>query len=147
MNDELIKMFLNLYSNPIFKDTFAESMLKMQKEGMDAARAFWIQQSQKEQLLSGITGITGVFDKMMDFYSDMGFVSRKKYDEALKENEKLKRENEFLKDTIQKLNLKVFEEGGKTMQEAWKDTVSKQMEFSKEITKNLFDLFKKDSSK
>ncbi|MCI4626743.1 MAG: hypothetical protein L3V56_12380 [Candidatus Magnetoovum sp. WYHC-5] len=144
MNDELLKAMLSLYNNPMFKEAFSDYMFKVQRDGVEAARRFWSQQPEKDRFF---TSTTDMFEKMMNFYSEMGFVSRKKYDDALKEIEELKKENAFLRDTMQKFNLKVFEDGGKSIQEAWKDTMNKQMELSKEITKSMFDLFKDISKK
>jgi regulator of replication initiation timing len=79
---------------------------------------------------------------MVDFYSGLGFISRKKYDEVVEENEKLKRENAFLKEVIQKMNLKVFEEGSRTFQEAWKTALDKQLSVSTELAKSFFELLK-----
>ncbi|KJR41034.1 hypothetical protein MCHI_003044 [Candidatus Magnetoovum chiemensis] len=139
MNSDYLKYFTDLYSNPLFKNAFTEFLLKMQKEGLDSARKFGDMSAKKDNLYGGYGDI---FEKMLDFYNEMGFVSRKKYDEVVKENEGLKKENAFLKDTLSKLNLRVFEEGGKNIQEAWKETVDKQIEASKEITKSFIDIFK-----
>lgn len=139
MNDDLLKNLMSLYSNPLFQQTFSNYFMKMQQEGVESARNYWRFIPEKNKFADSAPAL---FEQMIDFYSSMGFVSRKKYDELVKENEELKRENQFLKEMIQKLNLQVMTEGGVKMQEAWKSTMEKQMDMSKEITKSFFDFFK-----
>jgi regulator of replication initiation timing len=139
MYDDLFKNLISLYNNPLFQQTFSNYLMKMQQEGLESARKYWQFFPEKSKLADNAPIL---FEQMIDFYSNFGFVPRKKYDEVVKENEELRRENEFLKETIQKLNFKVMTEGGVKMQEAWKSTVEKQMDVSKEITKSFFDLFK-----
>jgi FtsZ-binding cell division protein ZapB len=79
---------------------------------------------------------------MVDFYIVLGFVPRSKYDEMLTENEKLKEENRFLRDTIRELQVNIFREGGEKVQQAWGTIIDKQLEMNKEIAKNFVELFK-----
>lgn len=139
MNDDLFKNLISLYNNPLFQQTFSNYLMKMQQEGLEAARKYWQFFPEKNRFADSTPAL---FDQMIDFYSNLGFVSHKKYDEVVKQNEELKKENDFLKETIQKLNFQVMTEGGVKMQEAWKSTMDKQMEVSKEIAKSFFDLFK-----
>ncbi|MEO5355938.1 MAG: hypothetical protein H7844_01405 [Nitrospirae bacterium YQR-1] len=139
MNENFIKDLMSLYSNPLFKGAFTDYLTKMQQEGLESARRYWMGASDKSALFSGGADI---FEKMVDFYSGLGFISRKKYDEALEENEKLKRENAFLKEVIQKMNLKVFEEGSRTFQETWKTALDKQLSVSTELAKSFFEMLK-----
>jgi methionine salvage enolase-phosphatase E1 len=144
VTDDFFKHLMDLFNNPLFKKTFSDYMTHVQQQGLEAAQKYWFSQI-KEQ--SSFSNLPTLFDNMVDFYSGMGFVSRKKYDEVVKENERLKKENAFLSDTIQKLNLRVMAEGGLKMQEAWKDTIDKQMDLSKEIAKNFFEIFKHHDKK
>jgi hypothetical protein len=130
---------MKLYANPIFKGFMNEYVSKMQHEGLDAAMKFWHLNPEKGGMFAGGPEF---IEKMTEFYTGMGFVTRKKYDDLAAENEDLKRQNEFLRDTIRQLNVKVFEEGGKNLQEAWKMTMDKQLEMSKDLAKNFFELFK-----
>ncbi|MBF0606850.1 MAG: hypothetical protein SFH39_18115 [Candidatus Magnetobacterium sp. LHC-1] len=140
MGDDFLKHLMGLYSSPTFKNAFSEFFMKMQEDGLDAAKKSWEVSLYK----SAVKGSgTDLFEKMIDFYSDMGFVSKKKHEAVLKENEDLKKENAFLKGIVQNMNVRVFEDGSKNIQETWKDTVEKQMELSKDIAKNFFDLFKR----
>jgi predicted solute-binding protein len=131
--------FLKLYSNPIFKSFMNEYVSRMQEDGLEAAKKFWNLNPEKGGMFAGAPEF---IEKMTEFYSGMGFVTRKKYDELASENDDLKRQNAFLRDTIRQLNIKVFEEGGKNLQEAWKTTMDKQLELSKDLAKNFFELFK-----
>ena len=139
MNDDLFRNLMSLYSNPLFQQIFSNYFMKMQQEGLEAARNYWRFIPEKNKFAHNAPDL---FEQMIDFYSNLGFVSRRKYDEVVKENEELRKENEFLKETIQKLNLQVMTEGGVKMQEAWKSTVEKQMDMSKEIAQSFFELFK-----
>ena len=144
MNEDILKNIIDLYNNPFFKSSFLEFFMKMQQEGIDSAKKFWDLNPKKNNLSANASDI---FENMISFYSNLGFIPKVKYDEVVKENEKLKKENEFLQNTIKELNLKVFTEGSTKIQEAWIETTNKQMEMAKEISKNFFDLFKQSEKK
>lgn len=144
MSEEFIKNILELYNNPLFKKGFTDFFMKAQQEGIEAARKFWDMNPEKDTLAENTTEI---FEQMTAFYSNLGFVPKTKYNAAVKENEELKKENEFLKNTIKEMNQKVFTEGSLKLQEAWKETIDKQMEMSKEIAKYFLDLFKQKEEK
>ncbi|MBF0538871.1 MAG: hypothetical protein HQL03_11550 [Nitrospirae bacterium] len=140
MGDDFLKHLMGLYSSQTFKDAFQAFFMKMQEDGLESAKKSWDVTLYKSAMKGGGTDL---FEKMIDFYSDLGFVSKKKHEAVLKENEELKKENAFLKGIVQNMNLRVFEDGSKNIQETWKETIEKQMELSKDIAKNFFDLFKK----
>lgn len=137
--EEMMKNILQLYSNPLFQKGFFDFFQKMQQEGIEAAKKFWNLSPEKNSLFPNTLEI---YEKLIDFYIVLGFVPKSKYEEVLKENEKLKYENLFLRDTIKQLQFKVFTEGGEKVQEVWKDIVDKQMELNKDIAKNFFELFR-----
>lgn len=139
LNDGMFKNIMELYNNPFFKKGFFDFFQKMQQEGIEAARKFWNVYPEKDILFPNAPDM---YEKIIDFYIVLGFVPKMKYDEALKENEKLKYENTFLRDTIKQLQLKIFTEGGEKAQEAWKAIIDKQMETNKEIVKNYYELFR-----
>ncbi|QWR78338.1 hypothetical protein [Candidatus Magnetomonas plexicatena] len=139
MNEHFIKDLMALYSNPIFKGAFTDYLVRMQQDGMESARKYWMGSSDKSALFGGGADI---FEKMVDFYSGLGFISRKKYDEVVEENDKLKKENAFLRDVLQKMNLKVFEEGSRNFQETWKAALDKQLSVSTELAKSFFEILK-----
>jgi regulator of replication initiation timing len=134
----MIKNMMDLFANPLFKKGFFDFFLKMQQEGIESAKKFWNATYDKNLFPNA----SDMFEKMVDFYIILGFVPRVKYDEILKENEKLRDENKFLRDTIKELQLTIFKEGGEKMQEAWGTIIDKQLEMNKEIAKNFFELFK-----
>lgn len=144
MTDDFTKNLMELFNNPMFKKTFNDYFSYAQKKGMEAAQEYWFSQLKEK---TPFEDLPALFEQMVEFYSGFGFVSKNKYDEVVKENERLRKENAFLKDTIKKLNLKVMAEGGLKMQEAWKDTIDKQMDLSKEIAKNFFEIFKHHDKK
>ncbi|MGD0887411.1 MAG: hypothetical protein ABSA46_21420 [Thermodesulfovibrionales bacterium] len=137
-NQDMIKNMMDLFANPLFKKGFFDFFLKMQQEGIESAKKFWNATYDKNLFPNA----SDMFEKMVDFYIILGFVPRVKYDEILKENEKLRDENKFLRDTIKELQLTIFKEGGEKMQEAWGTIIDKQLEMNKEIAKNFFELFK-----
>jgi regulator of replication initiation timing len=114
----------------------------MQQEGLEEARKFWERSPEKGNLSAHASEL---FEEMIAFYANLGFVPKSKFDELVKENAGLKKENEFLKKTIQELNIKVFEEGSAKVQDAWQNVIEKQMEINKEMAENFLDLFKKSS--
>ncbi len=138
-NEEIIKSMKEIYSSPLFKNAFSDFFQKMQKEGIEAARRFWNLSPEKDNLFPGASEL---FEKLVDFYIILGFVPKAKYDDVVKENEKLKHENIFLKDTIRQLQMNLFKEGGEKIQDVWKDVIDKQLEVNREIAREFFELFR-----
>jgi regulator of sigma D len=149
--EEFMKSLLDLYSSPLFKQGFPEFFLRVQQEGIEAAKQFWDISPLRRSLFPNTSKI---FEKMIDFYLNLGFVPFTRYEEVVKENKRLKNENkqlekqtQFLKDIIKDLNQKVFTEGGKAMQELWKTSIDKHIEMSREIAKGFLDIFTQSSGK
>jgi len=128
----------DLFSNPLFKRGFLEFYLKMQQEGIDAAKRFWSLSPEK----SIYPRAPEIFEKIIDFYIILGFVPSFKYEQALSENERLAEENRFLKETLKELQTVIFTAGGKSLQESWHAIIDKQFEMNKEIARNFFELFR-----
>lgn len=141
MNQDDINFLMKLYSNPSFQKSFGDFYTKAQVDGLEEAKKFWKLSPEKKAF---DFDTSKVFEQMLEFYSGMGVVSRGKYDEVTCENEKLKRENDVLKDTIKQMNVKVFTEEGKKIQDSWKEVVEKQMEANKEMSESFFNLFKSE---
>ncbi len=144
MNEEIIRRIIDLWNDPNYQKGFFDFFLRMQQEGLEAARAFWNQSAEKQKLHPQAADM---FEQMASFYAGLGFVPKQKYDAAVAENEKLKKENEALKRTMKELNLKVFSEGSAKVQEAWTTVMEKQMALSKEMAKGFIDLFKPPQDK
>ena len=138
-SQDIIKNMMDLFGNPLFKKGFSDFSLRMQQEGIEAARKFWSTYSEKDNLFPDAGEM---YERIMDFYIILGFVPRAKYDEALKETQKLKEENKFLRDTIRELQVSVFKEGGEKVQEAWGTIIDKQLEMNREAAKNFFELLR-----
>ncbi len=138
-NDDYKTKMNDLFTNPLFKIGFFDFFLKMQQEGIDAARKYWMAYSEKNGLFPNVLD---TYERMADFYIILGFVPRTKYDQVLSENKSLKDENKFLRDTIRELQINLFTEGGETAQQIWHKSIDKQLEVNKEIAKNFFELFR-----
>ena len=108
-NDECTTRMMGLFTNPLFKMGFFDFFLKMQQEGIEAARKFWGTYSERNNLFPDALEM---YERMIDFYIILGFVPRVKYDEILGENKSLKQENKFLRDTLRELQFNLFTEGG-----------------------------------
>ena len=138
-NEEMFKDMMSLLTNPLFKKNFFDFFLKMQQEGIEAAKKFWNLSLEKNMFYPNVPEL---YEKMVDFYITLGFVPRVKYDKVLRENEDLRQENKFLKDTIQEVQSSIFTEGGEKLQETWREIIDKQLDLNKEIAKNFFELVK-----
>lgn len=138
-NDECGMKMLDLFTNPLFKKGFFDFFLKMQQEGIEAARKFWGTYGDRNSLFPNAVEM---YERMADFYIILGFVPKAKYDEILSENKNLKEENSFLRDTIRELQLSLFTEGGEKVQQIWHGIIDKQLETNKEVAKNFFELFR-----
>ncbi len=138
-NEEMIKKMMDLFTNPLFKKGFFDFFLKMQQEGIDAARKYWIKYAQEN---SFFPGTMDMYERMADFYIILGLVPKIKHDQVLCENKSLNEENKFLRDTIRELQLNLFSEGGEAAQRIWHKSIDKQLEVNKEISKNFFELFR-----
>jgi hypothetical protein len=138
-NDDCTARMMGLFANPLFKMGFSDFFLKMQQEGIEAARKFWGTYSEKNNLFPDALDM---YERMIDFYIILGFVPRVKYDEILGENKSLKQENKFLRDTIRELQFNLFTQGGEKVQQIWQNSIDKQLEMNKEIAKNFFELFR-----
>ena len=137
-NQDIMKNMMDLFANPLFKMGFQEFFLKMQQEGIEAAKKFWsLSPYSKDFPFS-----QDMYERIVDFYIVLGFVPRVKYDEVLKENTSLKEENQLLRNMIKDLQFNVFKEGGERAQQLWHDVIDKQIETNNEITKNFFELFR-----
>jgi hypothetical protein len=144
VTEEFLKSLLDLYGSPFFKKGFLDFFLKAQQEGIEAAKKFWEISPAKQVLFPNISEI---FEKMIHFYTNFSFVPFTMYEEKIKENKKLVKENLFLKDAIKDLSQKIFTEGGKAMQESWNTNIEKHIEMSREIAKGFLDIFRQSGGK
>jgi hypothetical protein len=65
----------------------------VQQEGIKAAKQFWDISPLRQSLFPNVSDI---FEKMIDFYRNLGFVPFTSYEEVVKENKQLEEENQFL---------------------------------------------------
>jgi hypothetical protein len=133
------KNMMDLFTNTLFKVGFYEFFLKMQEEGIEAARKFWRPYAEKNNLFPNAGDL---YERMLDLYIILGFVPRAKYDNALRENKSLEEENKFLRDTIRELQLNLFSEGGEKIQQIWHGSIDKQIELNQGLAKNFFEVFR-----
>ena len=144
MNEQIVKMMMELYSDPDYQKGFMDFFFKMQQEGIEAARKFWAQGSARGKRNPQAPE---VFEEMISFYSSLGFVPKVKHDEVVEENRRLKEENESLRRTLSELNMKVFTEGGERVQKVWSEVVEKQMEIGGQMAQSIIDLLKPPGKK
>jgi hypothetical protein len=137
--EDMTKEMVDLFTNPLFKMGFFDFFLKMQQDGIEAARKFWENSAQKQSL---VPNATEMYERMIDFYIILGFVPRVKFDAMAKENKNLKEENKFLRDAMRELQLNLFKDGGEKAQQIWNDSIDKQLDLHKEIAKNFFEIFR-----
>ena len=144
MDQDVLKAIIKFYENPATRQGFLDFFYKAQQEGMAAARKLWETSAAGQGTAAAAPEL---FEQMAAFYSSLGFVPKQKFDAVVEENEELKKENDFLKKTLQEINFKVFQEGSSQVHEAWKDVVEKQMAVNKELAKGFLDLFNQSSDK
>ncbi len=139
LKDECNSEINDLFMNPLFKIGFFDFFVKMQQEGIEAARKYWMSYAQKNSLFPNVLD---TYERMADFYIILGFVPRSRYEQVVSENKSLKDENKFLRDAMKELQLNLFTEGGEAAQNIWHKSIDKQLEVNKEIAKNFFELFR-----
>ena len=140
MTEQQMRMMLEMYSNPMFKQGANEFLKIAQQQGIEAANKFWGISSESQ----AFPGIDKMMGRMSELYQTMGFVPQAKYDELVKENSTLKNENQMLKSTLGELQQKYMAEHGAKAQQAWQEIVDKQLDMSREVTKSFFDVLKQN---
>jgi len=132
--EEAIDYMEELFTKPLFKRGFLEFFSKMQQEGIEAATQFWNLYHDGDGL---VPRAPELFEKLIDFYIILGFVPRQRHERVLGENERLKGENKVLSDILGELYCSVHENGGKNMQEVWKEIMDRQSD----IHRDMADMF------
>ena len=135
MTEQQMQMMLEMLSNPMFKQGANEFIKIAQQQGLAEANKFWGISNETQPF----SGTEKIMEGMSKFYQNLGFVPQAKYDELVKENAKLKNENEVLRSTLGELQQKYMAEHGAKAQQAWGDIVGKQLEMSQSVTKSFFD--------
>lgn len=146
MTEQEMRMTMEMFTNPLFKQSAGEFIKIAQQQGMEAANKFWGISSGNPNI-SGFPTPEKIVAQMTEFYQSMGFVPQAKYDELAKECSKLKTENQTLRDTISKLQQSFAAENSAKAQQAWQEIVDKQLDMSREVTKSFFDVLKQSPSK
>jgi len=136
--DAQTKMMMDLLNNPLFQQGASEYFKLAQQQGIEAAKKFW----GTSATASAFPDAQQMFERMADFSSAMGFVPMGKFEGLQKENDKLRGENQLLRDTIRDLQQTFAAENGAKAQEAWQSVVDKQLEMSREVTKSFFEALK-----
>ena len=143
-SEEIYKSLFNLYDSFLFRKSFRDYFQKMQVDGIEAARKFWETYPYKDMFPPNTSNI---FERLIEFYADLGFVPRKQYDELLKESDKIQVINSFLRETFTQLMLKIYMENGERSREIWKSSLDRQLETNKAMAKNLSELFSPSGDK
>lgn len=145
MTEQQMRMMMEMFSNPLFKQSANEFIKIAQQQGLEAANKFWGISSANTNT-SPFPTPEKMFEQMGEFYQSLGFVPQAKYDELAKECSKLKTENQTLRDTISKLQQSFAAENSAKSQQAWQEIIDKQLDMSREVTKNFFDVIKQSPS-
>jgi len=143
MTEQQMRMMMEMFNTPLFKQGANEMLKAAQQQGMESVNKFWGVTTEKEIF----PGAEKMMERMTEFYQTMGFVPQARVDEIMKENTTLKNENQMLRDTIRDLQHRFMAENGAKAQQAWQEVVEKQLEMSREVTKNFFDVLKQPSAK
>lgn len=141
MTEQQMRMMIEMFSNPMFKQGANEFLKIAQQQGMEAANKFWGISSESQAFPS----MDKMMERMADFYQTLGFVPQAKYDELMKQYTSLKAENQLLTDSIRDLQQRFNAENSAKAQQAWQEVVDKQLEMSREVTKSFFDVLKQSS--
>jgi regulator of replication initiation timing len=141
MTEQQMRMMLEMFGNPMFKQGANEFLKIAQQQGLEAANKFWGISSESQ----AFPGMEKIMERMGEFYQTLGFVPQAKYEEVLKENAALKKENQMIRETIAELQQRYMAEHGAKAQQAWQDIVDKQLNMSREVTKSFFDVLKQSS--
>jgi hypothetical protein len=136
--DAQTKMMMDLLNNPLFQQGASEYFKLAQQQGMEAARKFW----GASPAANVFPDAQQMFERMADFSSALGFVPLVKYEQLQQELDKVKAENQLLRNTISDLQQSFNAENAMKAQQAWQEVVDKQLEMSREITQSFFDVLK-----
>lgn len=146
MTERQMRMMMEMFNNPLFKQSANEFIKIAQQQGMEAANKFWGISPSNTSTTSPFPTPEKMFEQMTEFYQSLGFVPQARYDELAKECSKLKTENQTLRDTITKLQQSFVAENSTKAQQAWQEIVDKQLDMSREVTQSFFDVLKQPSS-
>jgi len=137
MTPEQTKMMMDMFTDPLFRQGLGEFFIKMQQDGMEAAKKCW----GTTPYAASFPDAPQMMERMTDFYSALGFVPLAKYEALQKVADKLEAENRLLRNTIRELQQSFMAEGGAKAQQVWQDAIDKQLEMNREISKSFFDAF------
>lgn len=141
MTEQQIRMMMDMFANPMFKQGTEQFFKIAQQQGMEAAKKFWGGSFDNQSFPDA----EQMMERMADFQAAFGFVPLAKYEELSKENTNLKVENNLLRDTLRDLQQSFIAENSTKAQQAWQDIADKQLEMSREVTKGFFDVMKQQT--
>ena len=141
MTEQQIRMMIETFSNPMFKNGANEFLKIAQQQGMEAANKFWGISSQSQ----AFPDVDKMMGSMAEFYQSLGFVSQTKYDELMQQFASLKADNQLLGDSIRELQQRFIAENSAKAHQAWQEVVDKQLEMSRNVTRSFFDVLKQST--
>jgi len=141
MTEQQMRMMIEMFSNPMFKQVGNDFIKIAQQQGLEAANKFWGISSESQSF----PGAEKMMEHMAEFYQALGFVSQAKYEELMSQYASLKAENQMLRETVRELQQRFVAENSAKAQQAWQEVVDKQLEMSREVTKSFFDVLKQSS--
>ena len=142
MTEQQLRMMIETFSNPMFKNGANEFLKIAQQQGIDAANKFWGISSQSQ----AFPDVEKMMGSMAEFYQSLGFVSQTKYDELMQQFTSLKADNQMLSDSIRELQQRFIAENSAKAHQAWQEVVDKQLEMSRNVTKSFFDVLKQSTN-
>ena len=142
MTEQQIRMIIETFSNPMFKNGANEFLKIAQQQGIHAANKFWGISSQSQ----AFPDVEKMMGNMAEFYQSLGFVSQTKYDELMQQFTSLKADNQMLSDSIRELQQRFIAENSAKAHQAWQEVVDKQLEMSRNVTKSFFDVLKQSTN-
>jgi regulator of replication initiation timing len=141
MTEQQMRMMMEMFSNPMFKQGANEFLKIAQQKGIEEANKFWGISSESH----AFPGADKMMERMGELYQNFGFVPQAKYDDLQKENASLKNENQMLRNTLGELQQRYMAENSAKAQQAWQEIVDKQLDMSREVTKSFFDVLKQST--
>jgi regulator of replication initiation timing len=141
-NEDLARNMMDLFTNPLFRTGFAEFAQKAQQDGIEAAKKFW----GLSDYGRAFPYSEEIYERLADFYRILGFVPSTKFNDVMEENNKLKAENQLLRNMIRDLQLNLFTEGGEKAQQLWRDIIDKQFKMNTEVASTFLEAIRQFKS-
>ena len=136
-NEETYKFPISLFNEMLFRKGVIDFFRTVQYYDSGAAREFWSTYPYGNIFTEHAADM---FINLITFYFGLGLVPKAWYDAVVEYQEKLKCENSLLQETMMRLQMNIFAEGGEQVQEVWNNTIDRQFSMYKEKVQGFFEL-------